>query len=87
MGDKSSPMRHDSIGRMSRVRCVSKGIALFAFLGPRQCSTPVIMWIGDEVARRPFDRVSAPFALNANGVKPGSRPLIVGSETGQRTRH
>ena len=87
MGEKSSSVRHDCIGRMSKVRCVSKGIALFAFLGPRQCSTPVIMLIGGEVARRPFDRVSAPFALNANGVKPGSRPLLVGSKTGQRTRH
>lgn len=32
-------------------------------------------------------RVSAPFALNANGVKTGSRPSLAGSKTGQRTRH
>lgn len=46
-----------------------------------------VLFIGDEVDRRPFERVSGTFTLNASGIRPGSRPSsLVGPKTRQRTR-
>ena len=80
-------MCSDPIGRMNQSRRAS---AWFAFLRPPQCSPPsrsFIRLVGDEVVKGLSIRVSVPFALNANGVKTGSRPSLAGSKTGQRTRH
>lgn len=78
-------MCEDSMGKMSQARWVFKGAAPSASLVVQQCSPPgssFMVLIGEEVARRPVDRISALFTLNATGVKPGSRPSSFGSKTG-----